>query len=120
MIGLDRGDMDRLVRIEQPVKSTSFSGSGKGTWTEFATVWASIKDALPSRGERLADGMNVTQRPARVRMDRDDAVTAAMRLVDVTDGADGRIMQIVTPPARLGHDGMEMMVEDYNPAGNPA
>ena len=120
MLGLDRGDMDRLVRIEKPTKSGSFTGAGKGTWTEIGTAWASVKDALPSRGERLADGMNVTQRPSRVRMDWNDAVTAAMRLVEITDGADGRIMQIVTPPARLGRDGMEMMVEDYSPAGNAA
>ncbi len=120
MLGLDRGDMDRLVRIEKPVKNTSFTGSGQGSWSEVGTVWASVKDALPSRGERLAEGMNVTQRPARVRMDWDATVTAAMRLVDITDGADGRVMQIVTPPARLGHDGMEMMVEDYSPAGNAA
>ncbi|TCP36546.1 head-tail adaptor protein [Sphingomonas sp. BK235] len=120
MIGLDRGAMDRLLRIEKPVKKSGFTGAGKGTWQEVATVWASVQDALPSRGERLAEGLNVATRPARVRMDWSDAITSAMRLVDVTDGIDGRVMQIITAPARLGRDGLEVMVEDYSEAGNAA
>lgn len=120
MLGLDRGAMDRLLRIEKPAPNTAFTGAGKGTWVEVATVWASVIDALPSRGERLAEGLNIATRPARVRMDWNDQVSAAMRLIDITDGANGRVMQIITAPARLGRDGLEVMVEDYSPSGNAA
>lgn len=108
--------MDRLVRVERNEAAKALGKAGTGMWVEVATAWASIVDALPSRGERLADGMNVATRPSRVRMDWDATITASMRMVDVTDGVDGRVMQIITPPARLGGDGMEMMVEDYSPS----
>lgn len=115
------GNLDRRVRIEKPVADDAFDGAGSGDWQEVATVAASIVDALPSRGERLAEGINVSTRPARVRMRYRADVTAAMRLVEIIGGADGRVMQIVTVPAELGRrDGLEMMVEDYSVAGNTA
>ncbi|MEH3121984.1 MAG: head-tail adaptor protein [Sphingomonas phyllosphaerae] len=122
------GRLDRRVRIERPVASASFTGAGAGTWAKVADTRASIQDALPSRGERLADGLNATTRPARVRMRYRTDVTAAMRIVLLRyDGATDtwvpadRIMQITTVPAELGRrDGLEMMVEDYSPAGNAA
>lgn len=122
------GRLDRRVRIEKPVASGSFTGAGKGSWATVADTRASIQDALPSRGERLADGLNATTRPARVRMRYRDDVSASMRLVLLrydTDAAawvaTDRVMQITTVPAELGRrDGLEMMVEDYSPAGNAA
>jgi head-tail adaptor len=122
------GRLDRRVRIEKPVPNASFTGAGKGAWEKVADTRASIQDALPSRGERLADGLNATTRPARVRMRYRADLDAAMRLVllrfdSLTNAwvpAD-RIMQITTVPAELGRrDGIEMMVEDYRPAGNAA
>jgi head-tail adaptor len=80
------------------------------------TVWASVKDALPSRAEKLADGINMAARPARVRMRFRDDVTPDMRFV-----MGSRIMQIVSGPAELGRrEALEFMVEEYSPAGNPA
>lgn len=122
------GRLDRRVRIERPAANKSFTGAGKGVWQKVAETRASIQDALPSRGERLADGLNATTRPARVRMRYRTDLTAAMRLVllryDVASGEwvpTDRIMQIVTVPAELGRrDGIEMMVADYSPAGNAA
>src|SRR3546814_9150042 len=68
---------------------------------------------LPSRGEKLADGINVASRPARVRMRFRTDVTPDMRFV-----IDGRVMQIIAGPAELGHrEGLEFMVEEYCPAG---
>lgn len=90
--------------------------AGSGSWEPVAVVWASVEDALPSRAERLADGINVASRPARVRMRYRDDLNAAMRFV-----IGSRIMQIVAGPAELGRrDGLEFMVEDYSVAGNPA
>lgn len=122
MSGVARGELDRLIRIERPVADSSFDGAGSGTWELVEdNVWAGIKDVLPSRAERLADGLNITTRPARVRMDYRPHLTSAMRFVDITSGTDGRVMQIVAGPAEIGRGaGSEFMVEDYSTAGNAA
>lgn len=116
------GTLDSLLRIERPLADTSLDGAGSGQWAGVAgAVWANVMDMLPSRGEKIANGFSVTARPSRVRMHWRADVTSDMRFVDITDGVDGRIMQIISGPAMLGRrDGMEFMVEDYSPAGNTA
>ena len=114
MINAD--SLDRRVTIERPVADPSFDGAGSGAWEVVATVWASVQDALPSRAERLADGLNIASRPARVRMRYRTDITPAMRFV-IGD----RVMQIVAGPAELGfREGVEFMAEYYSTAGNPA
>ena len=122
------GALDKRIRIERPVADTSFDGAGSGGWAFVATVWASVVDALPSRGEKLAGGINIATRPARVRIRFRTDVTADMRFVlgatvtdDEVDYSGARIMQIVAGPAELGfRDGLEFMVEQYSSAGNAA
>lgn len=116
------------IRIERPVADNSLDGAGSGSWELVQDdVAAEVEDMLPSRGERLADGINVATRPARVRMRQRPDVTSAMRFVmgaqivgDAVDYSGARIMQITAGPAKLGRDGIEFMVEDYSPAGNTA
>lgn len=129
MAGFAAGELDKRIRIERPVANNSFKGAGSGTWELVADgVWAGIRDMLPSRGEKLADGINVTTRPARVRMRYREDVTTAMRFVlgatvtnDVVDYSRARIMQVIAGPAEIGtRDGVEFMVEEYRPAGNGA
>jgi head-tail adaptor len=115
MAGLAAGSLDRRIRIERPVADTTLEGAGSGTWEPVAEVWASVQDALPSRGERLAEGINVAARPARVRMRFRTDVTAAMRFV-----MGARVMQIAGPAEIGWKDGLEFMVEDYSSAGNGA
>jgi SPP1 family predicted phage head-tail adaptor len=113
---LPAGSLNRRVRIDRPVSDDSFTGAGSGTWAKVADVWASIQDVLPSRSERLADGMNSAAHPARVRIRYRTDITSNMRFV-----LGDRVMQIVSGPAELGNrEGLEFMVEDYQPAGNPA
>lgn len=117
------GRLDRRVRIEQRGDGDDLMDAGSEGWVKVADTRASIQDSLPSRGERLANGLEVTTRPARVRMRYRTDVNAAMRLVLLRFDVDadawvpaGRIMQITTVPAELGRrDGLEMMVEDYSP-----
>jgi len=110
------GIFNRRITIERPVADTSFDGAGSGTWAPVASVWASVVDALPSRAERLADGLNIASRPARVRMRFRTDITPAMRFV-----MGDRIMQIIAGPAEMGfREEIEFMVEDYSTAGNPA
>lgn len=106
------------VMIERPIASQAFNGAGSGTWQAIdpEPVWCEIEDMLPSRGERLADGINVAARPARVRMRYRSDITPDMRFVD-----GDRVMQIVAGPAKIrGGTMLEFVVEDYSAAGNAA
>ncbi|WP_084581783.1 head-tail adaptor protein [Sphingomonas azotifigens] len=117
----DPSKLNRRVRIERPVPDTSLDGAGSGTWALVKEVWAEVQDNLPSRGEKLADGINVAARPARVRIRFRDDVASNMRIVLLRKKVPERVMQIIAGPAVLGNrDGLEMVVEDYRPAGNPA
>ena len=119
---------NKRIRIEQPVADTSFDGAGSGSWAKLADVYAEVLDTLPSRAERLADGINVAARPARVRIRYRSDITAAMRFVllrwDSVMAAwvpDDRVMQIASGPAELGRrESLEFMVEDFTSAGNAA
>jgi head-tail adaptor len=109
-------DLRDEITIERPVADGGFDGAGSGGWQMVAEVWAQVRDALPSRSERLSDGINVSARPARVRMRYRTDITPNMRFV-----MGDRIMQIISGPAVLGsREGLEFMVEDYSSAGNPA
>ena len=114
---LNIGDLDRQIDIQRPVSDTSADGAGSGTWQTIATgVWAQVQDALPSRGEQLAAGINVATRPARVRMRYRDDLDGSMRFV-----MGARVMQITAGPAELGRrEGLEFMVSEYSSAGNTA
>lgn len=117
MSGMAAGELDKQIRIERPQADDAFDGAGSASWALVEDgVWASVKDALPSRAEKLAEGINVATRPARVRMRYREDVTPDMRFV-----LGARIMQIVAGPAEIGtRDGVEFMVENYTSAGNSA
>lgn len=115
-IALRRGELDKYLTIERPIDDASFNGAGSGTWQLVDTVWAGVRDMLPSRTDRVATGTSMSKRPARVRMDYREDIVPGMRLVLGT-----RIMSIVTEAAELGQRaGIEFMVEEYRPAGNAA
>jgi len=109
-------DLDREVRIERPVADDALDGAGSGSWLLVTTVAAQVRDILPSRSEDATAGMPSQTRRARVRMWFLDDINPDMRFV-----MGNRIMQIISGPAELGRrEGLEFMVEDYRPAGNPA
>jgi head-tail adaptor len=113
---IDAKDLRDEITIERAVTSSGFDGAGSGGWEPVDTVWAQVRDMLPSRSERLSGGINVAARPARVRMRHRTDITPSMRFV-----MGSRIMQIVSGPAVLGsREGLEFMVEDYSTAGNAA
>jgi head-tail adaptor len=124
-IVLRAGDLNRRVRIERPVAGPGFDDAGNGEWAPVATVAANVQDALPSHGERLADGLNASARPARIRIRFRRDVTSSMRFCVLrqqgVDEVVDRILQIVSGPAELGERvGLEFMAEEYSPAGNTA
>lgn len=111
---------NRRIQIQRPVSDNEFDGAGSGEWADVGKpIWASVVDALPSRGERLAEGINIATRPAKVRMRFRTDVTSSMRFV-MTNPLP-RVMQITAGPAEVGvRDEVEFMVEEYSPAGNGA
>jgi SPP1 family predicted phage head-tail adaptor len=113
---IEAGKLDRRIRFERPVRDDSFDGAGSGTWEEVITVWAQVQDVRPSRGERVADVVNLGSRPAKIVIRWRPGITADMRIVH-----GDRVMQIVSGPAELGRrEALEMMCEEYSTAGNPA
>lgn len=122
--------LNRRIRIERPQVSEDFEGAGEGNWTLVAELWAEVEDMLPSRGEKLADGMNIATRPARVRVRHREGIEASMRCLigRLRRNEAGqrvwetqRVAQIVTTPAEIGdRSGLEFMIEDYSTAGSGA
>ncbi|MEG8040497.1 head-tail adaptor protein [Sphingomonas sp. LR60] len=116
MIVVRPSELDTPARLERPIADDSFTGAGSGAWALVDEIWIGIRDLLPSRGEQTANGATVATRRSRVRMYFRDDVTPDMRLVTAD-----RTMQLVSEPAMLGRrSGLELMVEDYRPAGNAA
>lgn len=120
-IGKGKGSRyNRRIQIERPVTKPGVLSAGSGAWEPVGKpIAASVVDVLPSRAERLADGINVATRPARVRMRFRTDITASMRFI-MTEPFH-RVLQIVAGPAEVGvRDEVEFMVEDYSSAGNAA
>lgn len=108
--------LDRRVVIERRAPRTGGMSAGQAGWEAVATVWASVMDIRPARGERLEDGLNIATRPATVFMRYRTDVTTDMRLV-----MGDRFMQIITVPAEIGRrEGLEFRVETASTEGSEA
>lgn len=110
------GKLDRRITLLQSVETQEqVRGTYEANWTPLATVWAEVQDMLPSRGERLADGVNVAARPCRVRIRYRADIASDMRLT--VEGRAGQY-RIITQPAELGRrDGLEFMAEQLTTEG---
>lgn len=106
--------LDRRIQIERKVVDRDPQyGTEAVTWTEFACVWAEVKDILPSRAERLADSIQIGRRPAHIRIRYLAGLSANMRII-----IDNRTHQIISGPATLGRrEAMEIMVEELSSEG---
>lgn len=106
--------LDTRIRIERKLVTRDPQyGTEVVAWTEFACVWAEVKDILPSKAERLADSIQIGRRPARIRFRYLAGLAADMRII-----IDNRIHQIISGPATLGRrDAMEIMVEEHSSVG---
>lgn len=112
------GVRDTLITFQTRaiVTDPDYGTTTEGAWSNLGTEWAEVRDMLPSRGERIADGIDITRRPVRVRTLYRSDVTAAMRIA--IDGRAG-FYRIVTEPAELGRrDGIEFVAERLSTAGD--
>ena len=109
-------DLDKRITFLRKVPGSGLMSAGKETWDALPPVWAQVQDMLPSRGDKVAAGVEVTARPARIRIRFRTDITADMR-IQFGD----RLMKIVSAPAELGYrEGLEIVAEDYTTTGNPA
>lgn len=111
---IDAGQLKHRVTIQERVGTQDPAyGTWTYSWEALATVWAEVQDVLPSRGEKIADGISISSRPCRVRMRYRDDVDSTMRL-----SFEGRTLSIIAGPAELGfREGVEFVAEELSTQG---
>ena len=114
------GKFDRVILVERRVdKIDPQYGTTTTAWEALSgPVRANVQDVLPSRSaETSANGIDVTRRPARVRMRWRTDIDSTMRIIYVD--RDNRIMEILTQPAELGRrEAIEFMVAEFSARGD--
>ena len=94
--------------IQDPVFRTESEG-----WVEGVTFLAEVEDMLPSRAERVADGVELAKRPARIRTHFRTDIGTADRLK-----IGERVLQVVAGPAELGRrETIELLAEEVSTLG---
>lgn len=117
MSTFDPGRFKDRVTILQPARvQESAYGTNAVSWTELTTVWAEVRDVLPSRSENIAEGVEIGRRPCRVRMRYRTDVRSDMRLRYL-----GRTLRIVAGPAEIGRrEVVEFVAEELTTEGQEA
>ncbi len=119
---MDGGSLDRKITLWQrsPGRDPAYN-TPSGQWVPFAKdVWASVQDFLPSRGERVAIGIDLAMQPKRVRFRWRPGVLSSMRVTQGTDPIE-KAIEIVAGPAELGRrDGLEFVAQEISTRGDPA
>ena len=86
-------------------------------WQLVCEEWIEVQDMVPSRGERIAEGVNISARPCRIRMLFRDDITSGMRVKLPDEG--NRMLHLVTEPAELGfREGLEIVAEQLSVSGD--
>lgn len=88
-------------------------GTEKEVWVAIGGRWVETQDVLPSRGESTANGLRSNVLSTRLRMRKDSAITAEVRVT--LHGKGDRVMQIISGPALMDdrvHS--EYMLEGYH------
>jgi SPP1 family predicted phage head-tail adaptor len=112
--GIATAKLDRSITILKRATGRDGSGRPTETWPAYLTLFAQVEDVPPSRGEQIADGINIAQRPCRIRIRYRNDITAAMQVA-----FEGRTLRIITMPAEIGRrEWTEFMAEEVTPTGN--
>ncbi len=115
---MDAGKLDRLITFQTRslVTDPDLGTVTSGGWTNLATVYAEMRDILPSRGESMNETLNTGRQPVRVRIRYRSDITSDMRFL-----YNGRTYHVVAGPAEMGRRYMlEMMAEEYTSADETA
>jgi SPP1 family predicted phage head-tail adaptor len=107
--------LDTKVTIERKTAAVDPDyGTPIEAWVPVATrIWANVQDVLPSRAEKVTNGLQVSSQQARLRIRKQHQVTPDMRAT--LHGRGDMVMQIIAGPALLD-DRMhnEFMIEAYS------
>lgn len=106
--------LDEKITIEQcSLEKDPDYGTEIEAWVPVVPeVWANAQDQLPSRGESTANGVATAVTRTRLRIQNDNRITTAMRVI-LHDKGD-RVMQIIAGPAQLDdRRHTEFMLEGY-------
>ncbi|MCK9542478.1 MAG: head-tail adaptor protein [Novosphingobium sp.] len=108
------GDLDTRITIEQRVETRDpIYNTPIYSWVTFATVWADVQDVLPSRAEKIAEGISIARRPARIRLRHLGGIDTTLRIK-----IGSRTLGIIAGPAELGrHVGIELIAEELSTQG---
>lgn len=104
-------DLNRRCRIEYPVNSKDqIYGSVVTTWLLKDVVWCNIQDVLPSRSEKIKEGLSIGSKQARLRIRYRKDLDSSMRVL-----IDGNTYQLISDFAELGNKQYaEAMIERYS------
>jgi head-tail adaptor len=104
-------------RIEYPVAGQDGTyGSSAPTWALLGVRWMHLQDVLPSRAEKVTEGLEVSQNQTRCRMNYCTDVTSGMRII--VNRPTPTTYQIISGPAILGDkQGIECMLEKVSTVG---
>lgn len=108
---LPAAKLDQRIRIEQKqVTSDPDYGTQTTTWATFATVWAEVRDVLPSRSEAVKNGLVTATSQTRIRMRFRTDIDSTMRMI--INRPAPVVYQIISGPAEIGRRAwMEFVVE---------
>ncbi len=103
-------NLNKRCRVEYPVTAKDpIYGSTVTTWQLKAVLWCSIQDVLPSRSEKIKNGLAIGAKQARLRIRYRKDLDSSMRIV-----IDGITYQIISDFAELGNkEYSEAMIERY-------
>jgi SPP1 family predicted phage head-tail adaptor len=109
------GQLDRRITIQRPTVVTDGEyGPQHGGWEDvFARVPAQVQDMLPRVAEVFAQAINISDRPARVRIRYLRGITADMRVI--VHGEADTIHQISAGPAEIGRRAwIEFTIKEFS------
>lgn len=113
--GTARYDRRITFRALSVARDPKFNTRAK-SWADHATVFAEVLDLLPSRGEQVADGVDIRRKPCRVRIRWRADISPDMRVM-----IRGIEHEIVGGPAEIGRrDEIELVCEAVSTAGDGA
>lgn len=105
------GKLNRICEIQYKyVNVNTDFGTEDITWLPLTTVWAEKQDILPSQSEKVLSGLAVQTDQSRIRIVYRTDVDNTMRME-----IEGKLYQIVSGPAEIGHkELLEFVVESYS------
>lgn len=112
-------EYDREIQLLERanVRDATFN-TDSPVWLPRGTVFAQVRDVLPSRADSLAEGVDLAKRPCRVRIRWDDALFDLFATGKLRLKIRGHELRVVSGPAELGRrEAIELTAEELSTEG---